>query len=107
MTQQSKDLRIPHDELTRICIECSSCGTETIIDMKGWESFTLIDEYDQLCWKGEVNATLGCPVCQRGFDSGSRDAVTRFASFFAGIERAKKGREFKDNVYFRVASRDL
>lgn len=77
---ESRQLRIPHAELTTVSITCRQCGAETVVNVA--------DGRQRRAW--DDSAAFDCPICRAHFDSNLKGALIRLHDWY---DLAKKAQE--------------
>ena len=89
MTEQL-ELKIPHDEVTRISIQCQ-CGTETIVDIS--------KEIDKDFYAKWETKNFRCGLCSAPFDSNIKMGIADLISWYQRICAVNDSRKF---VFFQI-----
>lgn len=73
MTEET-EIRIPFEDLTRVCFECKQCGAEITIDIS--------KETHRNIERNERQHPMKCPFCGSDFDSQLRGAFSGLISWY-------------------------
>ena len=78
---ESKELRIPHDDLVLLSIACKNCGTEITRDVRNPKQSTPAD--------------MHCPHCRHPFNAHLLESFTIFEAWRERVKQSGQGIIFR------------
>lgn len=75
---ETRELRIPHKEMTTVAFTCPHCGAEVVVD--------IADKRQRKTW--DDAAQFACPICRANFDSNLKGAMIRLRDWFELVEKS-------------------